>query len=162
MRKMRRTIAFQPDSASRQARYAGLRHDETSRVEVTLGVTPSETIESGGRLIPHPQAAHFCPSEFRVIQRHALGDGMELPDYDEILLSRLPDIWVPSIVRFETTAHLNGRFRLSKVNNVRAVAVPESMNELTPWAREGGAQDVAADYGCDSVDEMFAVYGQPV
>lgn len=160
---MQRTATYQPGSATREARRAGLQHDETSRVEVIVGATPAQNVRSGDQLVPVAQAVHFCSSRIRVKQRHKAGDGQQIPECQVDILGTMPTLARPSIVRFEATAHSNGRLTFRNVSQMLAVPVPSSLIGTSPWAYDGGAEDVANAYGCgDDVGMMFEKYGEAV
>jgi hypothetical protein len=151
------TLVSQPDSARRVLSGAGIQHEDHSQGELTVGVTAGAT--------GVPQRVHFCSSRIHDVRCEVRGDGQPMPmmNYQVVLEGGLPPVPRDGLLRFRANIHPNGKLTIAQRND-RAwfVPVPDSMADQGPFAYDGGAEDMAAAYGCSSVQQMFELHGEEI
>ncbi|OIO53290.1 hypothetical protein AUJ46_05455 [Candidatus Peregrinibacteria bacterium CG1_02_54_53] len=148
---MRKVLVSQAHSAQYRAELAGIRHGSKVTANVVVGVTPAGTTRRA-------TVAHFCPSRVVVKSVKAHGEG-SIPDCPVDFPNGLPLVDRAAFLQLDATVVSNGTLRFCTPRNVRMVPIPPSSMSNSPWAWDGGAEEVAEDLGCSSVDEMFEKHG---
>ena len=156
-----RTVVQQPVSGQKTVARKGIRHLDVVNAQIVVGVTPAKPAKD--KVPAREQAVHLC--SLRIVDPvcERKGDGKPVPvndAYPVVIKGGLPEVPTAGLIRIRATICANGSLTFTqRTSKARFVPTPDCLHELVPHAHDHGPADMAAAYGCKSVEQMFAKHG---